>query len=303
MKKTLFLLFISIVVFHTSYSQSALAEIRPKIKAFLKDKKTVVGIAIQGSTTKDTLSINGNQHLPMQSVFKLHLAIAILDLVDKGKYSLNDTFQVTNSRIKSYQHLWSPLRKKYPNGGSIQLSEIIEYTVAWSDNLGCDLLLELLGGPKSLEKFMHDIGIEEIAIQCNELVMQSNWDNQYQNWTTALALNQLITSLFYNKNDLLKTKTHAFLLEVLKKTETGKHRIKAGLPKGTIVGHKTGTSAKSPQGVYGAINDIGFVFLEENQPYFISILVGNSKENFATNEKIIADISRIVWNHFSNNKQ
>jgi beta-lactamase class A len=34
------------------------------------------------------------------------------------------------------------------------ISELIEYTVAMSDNVGCDVLLRLIGGPKVVQNFM-----------------------------------------------------------------------------------------------------------------------------------------------------
>ena len=34
------------------------------------------------------------------------------------------------------------------------ISELIEYTVAMSDNVGCDVLLRLIGGPKVVHDFL-----------------------------------------------------------------------------------------------------------------------------------------------------
>jgi beta-lactamase class A len=41
---------------------------------------------------------------------------------------------------------------------AVSLSEVIEYTVAKSDNNGCDILLKLLGGTQVVQKFMNAKG-------------------------------------------------------------------------------------------------------------------------------------------------
>ena len=86
----------------------------------------------------------------------------------------------------------------------------------------------------------------------------------------------------------------------MKETKTGANRLKGQLPQGTVVAHKTGTSGTNKTtGVTAAVNDIGVVFLPNGQHYFISVFVTNSKENAETNEKIIANISKVAWNYFT----
>ena len=43
---------------------------------------------------------------------------------------------------------WSPIKDRYPNGTKL-LSEVLKATVGQSDNIGCDVLLKLIGGPES----------------------------------------------------------------------------------------------------------------------------------------------------------
>ena len=63
--------------------------LRQKIEHIISAKKDTVGVAIMGSDGKDTLSFNGNNHFPLQSVFKFHIALAVLSQIDQGKFSLN----------------------------------------------------------------------------------------------------------------------------------------------------------------------------------------------------------------------
>jgi len=86
----------------------------------------------------------------------------------------------------------------------------------------------------------------------------------------------------------------------MRETSTGPERLKGQLPEGTVVAHKTGYSgAHKTTGVYAAVNDIGIVSLPNGKYFYISVFVTDSKEDFDTNEKIIADIARAAWDHFS----
>lgn len=71
------------------------------------------------------------------------------------------------------------------------------------------------------------------------------------------------------------------------------------MPIETIVAHKTGWSGKHKEtGITAALNDIGIVFLPNGDYFAISVFVTQSEENYETNEKIIADISKLAWNYF-----
>jgi beta-lactamase class A len=273
--------------------------LRQKINKILEDKSATIGVSIWGINPQDTISINGNRHLPMQSVFKFHLALAVLHQVDQGKFSLDEKISIDKEQINLYSHLWSPLRKKYPDGAKVALAEILKYTIALSDNLGCDLLFELVGGTKKVQSYLHKIGIKDIAIIHTEIVMQAEWEHQYKNWTTANATNQILQLFFENANNLLSTDSYNFLLETLKGTKTGGKSIRGFLQKETIVAHKTGHSGKNSKGLTGAINDIGIIFLPDNSYFYLSILVSNSMEESETNQKVIAEIAKLTWDYFN----
>ena len=78
--------------------------------------------------------------------------------------------------------------------------------------------------------------------------------------------------------------------------KTGQDRLVAPLAdKGVVIGHKTGTGDLNAKGQQIGCNDIGFVLLPDGRTYSIAVFVKDSEESFAENSKIIADISRIVY--------
>lgn len=272
--------------------------LRQQIQQIISTKKAVVCVSIIGNNGKDNLSINGQKHCPMQSVFKFHIALAVLSQVDKGKLSLDQKIEIGKKDL--LPGLYSPIRDKYPDGASLAISEILAYTVSASDNVGCDVLLKLIGGPKAVEKYFTDNGFKDISIKYNEEQQQGNWDLQFRNYTTALAANKVLASYYYNEKKLLSKESHAFIWKLMRETETGVNRLKGALPANTVVAHKTGSSGTNKQGLTAAVNDIGIIFLPNGQHFFISVFVTASKENNETNEKIIADIAKAAWDHFTN---
>ena len=290
-----FLAVIALVSLFSCRSYAQIDSLKNKIEQIIKTKDATVGVSIRGIENHDSLSINGDSRFPMQSVFKFHIALAILDKVDKGELNLNQEIFISKKQL--LPNTWSPIRDKYPNENiKLTLAEIIKYTVATSDNNGCDILLKLIGGPEEVEKYIHKLGIHDISITYNEEEMHKNWNAQFSNWTTPIAAAELLVA-FYTKN-ILSDSSFNFLLKTMIETSTGKNRIKGRLPEGTIVAHKTGSSGTNEDGITAASNDMGIITLPDGKHFAISLFVTNSKENNETNEKIISDISKAAWDYF-----
>lgn len=266
------------------------------IQRIVSEKKATVGVAINDQNGKEILSINAELHFPLQSVFKFPIALAVLSGVDKGIFSLSQKISIEKKDLVPNTH--SPIRDEYPNGTSLAISKILEYTVSQSDNIGCDVLLRLIGGPQQVEKYFKNKGFQDLSIKTNEEVQQSNWDLQFQNWITPRTANKILMSYYDNKTKLLTPNSHDFIWKIMKETQTGPARLRGQLPGNTIVAHKTGSSGTNKDGLTAAVNDIGIIFLPGRHYFFISVFVTKSTENTETNEKIIADLSKATWDYY-----
>ncbi len=268
--------------------------LRSKIENILNGKKAKVGVAISSLDTKDTLSINGNERLVMQSVFKFHIALAVMYLIEEGKLSLSQ--EVFVSKAELMPNTWSPLRDKYPDGNvKVTLDEILRFTVAQSDNNGCDILLKLVGGTSRVNDFIHSIGINDVSISKTEEEMHKGVEAQFANWTTPIAASMLLDKFSYTYS---QNKSLNYLWQIMTETTTGPKRLKGLLPEGTIVAHKTGSSDTNDEGMTYAVNDIGIVVLPYGRKYSIAVFVTNSYESYDDSEKIIADISKATYDYF-----
>ena len=271
-------------------------KLRNEIFKITQSKNADVGISIVGLEDHDTLSVNGQKHYPMQSVYKFHLALAVLHEVDQGKLSLDQKIKIGKNELAP--DTWSPIREKFPNGTTLTLAEILKYTVSQSDNTGCDILFTLVGGTKTVNDYFQINRFKDISIVATEAEMHKDWEVQFSNWTTPCETSNLLKAFYESK--LLSAENNDFLWKIMSETSTGQNRIKGQLPEGTIVAHRTGSSGTNEKGITAAVNNIGIVTLPNGKHFSISVFVSNSSENMETNEKIIADITKLAWDYFKN---
>ncbi|WP_312323853.1 class A beta-lactamase, subclass A2 [Soonwooa sp.] len=270
-------------------------DLSARIQEIVKNKKANIGVAVWHLEKQDTLSVNGHRHVPMQSVFKLPIGLAILDLVDKGKFKIDQKIKFSKEELLPNTH--SPMRHAHPNGGELTLREMIKYTVANSDNNGCDILLDRIGGVDVVQKYMNRIGIKDFQIATNEQEMHVVTELQYQNYWNANSANDLLEKLY--TKPILKEASKKEMIKILEETNTGVNRLKGELPQGTLVAHKTGTSYTDATGKTAATNDVGVITLPNKEHVIVSVFVSDSYEKEATNEKIIADIAKASFDYYS----
>ena len=285
-----------LITFSYVNSNAQIDNLKNEIDSLIKNKNATVGFSVIANNFKDTVNIHGNLHYPMLSVFKFPIALAVLSEVDKGNFKLNQKISISSKDL--LPDTWSPIREKFPDGTTMTIADITKYTVAQSDNNGCDILLRLLGSTAAVETFLLQHQVTDISIKVNEEDMHKEWDIQYQNWATPIALTNLLTK-FYTNDKILSKESYEFLWKIMVETTTGTDRLKGQLPQGTIVAHKTGTSFTNNKNITAATNDIGIIILPNGNPIFISVLVSNSEEDSKTNEKIISDIAKKIWDYYS----
>ena len=269
-------------------------QLETQLKEAIKGKKAEIGIAviIDG---KDTVTVNNDIHYPLMSVFKFHQALALADYMGKQKQSLETRLPIKKSDLKP--DTYSPLRDKYPQGEiEMSIADLLKYTLQQSDNNACDILFDYQGGPDAVNKYIHSLGIRECAIAGTEPAMHEDLNLCYDNWTTPLPAAELVE--IFRKKPLFPNVYKDFIFQTMVECQTGQDRLVAPLlDKKVTVGHKTGTGDLNAKGQQIGCNDIGFVLLPGGRTYSIAVFVKNSEENNQANSKIIANISRIVYEY------
>lgn len=268
-------------------------DMETKLKTYVHDKDARIGVAVIINGT-DTVSVNGERDFPMLSVYKFPQALAVADYCDRHNISLNDTIRISADELKS--QTWSPMREKYgQNDISIPLSEILAYSVKQSDNNACDVLFRLMGGTQVADSLMRRLGYDEIHILNTEDEMHRDPYLCYANRATPLQIASLFDR-FYRREMRHDSRILEAVGTMMMQCDTGNNRLPLPLmPTDAIIGHKTGTGDINSQGRIIGVNDSGYVFLPNKQGYAIAVFIADSGYDMIETEKIIADISEIVF--------
>ena len=80
------ILILGLALFSLQTFAQNLTELRKELNQIISTKNSTVGISLKEVESKDTLSINGNMRMPMMSVFKFHISLAVLNEVDKENW-------------------------------------------------------------------------------------------------------------------------------------------------------------------------------------------------------------------------
>jgi beta-lactamase class A len=269
--------------------QSALAEIARRSQGTLG-----VGIERLGGGTGEQVVYGGATRYPMQSVYKLPIAMAALQMVDRGALRLDRPIRVTRlDYVTAGQH--SPLRDQNPNGATVTVRELLRLAVSESDGSASDVLLRLVGGPPRAMGFLESIGVRDVTIVTTERMMGLNPQVQFQNWTTPAGMLSLLRALDERRG--LTPASQALILGDLTASTTFPGRIKAGLPAGVAVAHKTGSSGVA-NGVAAASNDVALVTMPDGRRLAIAVLLMNARAADDARDATIAAVARAAWTAF-----
>jgi beta-lactamase class A len=270
-------------------------ELQKRIEQAASAAKGRVGAGVMLLETGEAVYLNQNEQFPMQSVYKLPIAMAAMRQVDNGNLKLEQKIRVEKEDFVR-KGMASPLRDKNPNGAEVSVAELVRLSVSESDGTASDVLFRLAGGAEAIQKFLEEIEVKEIAVVNTEKEIGRDWETQYRNWASPEGAIALLRALQERRG--LSETSQAYLLKVLTEATTGPKRLKGLLPKGTPVAHKTGTGG-TRNGITGATNDIGIITLPNGKHLAVAVFVSDSPADEATRERVIAEIAKIAWDEWS----
>lgn len=273
-----------------SHRGSQRSSLQLKIRNIATDAHGKVSVACALPGDEVSCDLNPNATPPMQSVFKLPLALAVLHNVEQGSLSLDQVVRFgPDDRI--LPSTYSPLQNRYPDANvDVTLKELLRLTVALSDNVAADILLRTVGGPKAVNDYVVSLGISGFHLEDGEHALYRNQAAQYKNWFTPAGAVQLLRRIA-DRPPLSPDHT-ALLLGWMQGSV--KPRLEADLPSGPSVAHKAGTSGVDA-GIAHATNDIGLITLPDGRRLAIAVFVTDSSADEATREKVISRIAREAY--------
>jgi beta-lactamase class A len=255
-----------------------------------------LGVAIELLETRERIQRDSAGRYPMQSVYKLPIAMATLAAVDAGRLRLDQPVAVTPADfVTAAQH--SPVRNGWPRGTTLPLREVLRLNTVQSDGTACDVLLRLLGGPATVDRWLRGLGVPDVMVLNTEKEIGTEHRTQYRNWMSPAGALALLRAAQEGRG--LSPASHALLLEDMHATATGAARLRAGIPAQIALAHRTGSSG-THDGLAAATNDIGIVALPDGRHLAIAVLLRDSRlASLEAREAVIAAVARAAWREWS----
>jgi beta-lactamase class A len=299
------------------------------ISGVRQDKLGRLGIGVLEMESGTRYFCRPTEHFPMQSVFKLLVALAVLERVDDGLFTLEKTITVKKDDLSI---LYSPLAEHFSGDShDFTIRELINTMVQDSDNTACDVLMRYVGGPKQVNASLKRHGVDEISVDRYEAELQpeilglppmklghaadkARWERDkhaatgprahkafsayingdLKDSSTPQGMLNLLQKL-YNGNLLTATSTK-YLIDTMAGAQTGQRRLRAGLPEGAILAHKTGTGPDL-DGVNSATNDVGIIALPSGHHIAIVVFLSGSTLPEDEREGVIARVCNYIVTH------
>ncbi len=259
------------------------AELAARLKAICARAGGRCGVAVTHVETGRGAAFEGDARLPLYSVFKLPLAVAVLKEVEEGRLGLDQKVHVEPGEAapgtKANSDLWLK-----PSDRTVR--ELLEFSIARSDNTSSDKMLELVGGPEAVNRRMRALGLQNIEVRANVKEFLKSKE-AHPNTGAAGDLARLLALI--QKGEALAPPQREVLLGFMGQATTGLRRLRAGPPKGTPVADKTGTGPSTT-------NDVGVVTLPGDKGHLaLAVLLDGSKLSAEKQEDLIAEIARAAY--------
>lgn len=230
--------------------------------------------------------INGNragERFAFCSTFKLILAGIVLDGHRRGSWSLDDRLPVTKADLVFH----SPFSETRVAPGWLSMRDAARAVVTVSDNAAANILIRKVGGIDAFNQWLRVRGDMVTRIDRLEPKLNENRAGDPRDTTTPEQIARTAANLAYG--DWLQAKERRLLREWLVASETGRERIRAGLPQGWLAGDKTGTCGGEGRESY---NDVAFIEPGDGRGYILAVYLDRPKGDPASANAHAADVAR-----------
>lgn len=251
-----------------------------------------IGVAAMNLATGESVSVLGDQRFPLASTSKIAIAATFLEGVEQGRWSLDQRFPLLHPRAsKAFSSATAPVAE----GRSLAARDLIEQMITRSSNPATDALLRVVGGPKAVNAWVRRAGIRDFSID-RDIATLVRDDGEFnpanhidrRDSATPNAMMQLLTGIYQGK--LVAAESRRVILGAMSRTLTGKRRIRALIPTGARVLHKTGTLS-------GTASDVGFIETMDGHTLAIAIYVTGQGTRPARDARIAA-IARALYDGY-----
>ncbi len=252
-----------------------------RLKALEGKYDARLGVYALDTGTGSTVAYRADARFAFCSTFKTIVSAAVLD-----KGDLDKSVTVTKADVDSI----SPIVQKRI-GDKMTMRELCDAAIRYSDGTAGNLLMRDIGGPAKLTAYLRKLGDTVSRMDRYEPGLNRDKKDDPRDTTTPRAIADVYQKLVLGT--ALPAEKRAVLNGWLERSTTGQNQIRAALPKGWRIAHKTG------HGDYGRGNDIAVVWPPTAAPIVIAIMSDRHGYDAQVKEALIKDAAAYVIAEFA----
>jgi len=245
-----------------------------------------LGVAALDTANGEQIAYRENERFPLCSTFKLLAAAAVLKRVDLGEDQLDRVIAYSQSDLLEY----APVTRANVGKGGMPVGDLCDAAMTLSDNTAGNLLLDQLGGPAGLTRYVRSLGDTVTRLDRNEPTLNTALPDDPRDTTSPAAMVSNLKRLLIE--DELSKNSRATLLAWMRNCRTAAKRIPAGLPPGWKSGDKTGSGDR------GTANDVAIIERPGAAPILVAAYYTGSPASAPERDSVLADVGRIVCSRF-----
>jgi beta-lactamase class A len=259
---------LALVALVTMVPQSATdPTLRDRVLTIIANSGAEVAVALRTLDGRDELLLDVDRPFHAASTMKVPVMIELFRQAEAGTLSLDEPLPIRNEfhsivdgsvyQLDVGDDSDSEVYKAV--GRTLTVRQLCEAMITVSSNFAANLLIERLG-VENIRKTVTRLGADGMQV-LRGVEDNKAFEKGLNNTTTARGLLMLLEKI--EKGEAVSAKADAEILSILKRQQFN-NAIPAGLPKGVVVGHKTGNITKIH-------HDAAIVY--GDRPYVLVVLV------------------------------
>ncbi|WP_286739532.1 RTG family carbenicillin-hydrolyzing class A beta-lactamase [Psychrobacter sp. UBA3068] len=241
-----------------------------------------IGLAVHDLETGKRWEYKSNERFPLSSTFKTLACANVLQRVDLGKERMDRVVRFSESNLVTY----SPVTEKHVGKKGMSLAALCQATLSTSDNSAANFILQAIGGPKALTRFLRSVGDDTTRLDRWETELNEAVPGDKRDTTTPIAMVTTLEKLLVGET--LSIKSRQQLVAWLKGNEVGDALFRKGVPNDWIVADRTGA------GGYGTRAITAVMWPPNRKSIVAALYITETDASFEERNAVIAKIGEQI---------
>lgn len=245
-----------------------------------------IGVAVLDTQNGEFWSYRGDEHFPLLSTFKTLACAAILHSEGDSESYNNITITIEEANLIT----WSPVMEKLV-GKDVTVEQACEATMLTSDNTAVNIVLEHVGGPQGLTRFLRGIGDNVTRLDRIEPELNEAMEGDFRDTTTPNAMLQTLDKLLLG--EIMSKASKKQLRTWMKDNEVSTPLLRTILPAGWSIADRSGAGGNGSRAI------TAIIWAKSREAIIICIYLTQTNLSMEERNGVIRQIGEILFEKYA----